>query len=148
MAGLLGLTNLNGFALYLAVSFGTGALYTLVNCNANPSRYFLKPSEPVLSGTVGNCFPFILFWTREFPPPPPSRYHHCFRNLDTDSRLHTVFYSLVYSKHSFPFSSDSFVCVLTEQNHRSLRLRTTRGQRLGLTPPTRSHAIKSALPRA
>ncbi|TKA56900.1 hypothetical protein B0A53_01301 [Rhodotorula sp. CCFEE 5036] len=63
LAGLLGLTNLNGFALYFAVSFGIGALYTLVNCKANPSRYFLKPSEPILSGTVGNCFPFILFWT-------------------------------------------------------------------------------------
>ena len=84
LAGLLGLTNLNGFALYFAVSFGIGALYTLVNCKANPSRYFLKPSEPVLSGTVGNCFPFILFWTRE--PLSLSRCNHCFvQNLDTDS---------------------------------------------------------------
>ncbi|GAA5983425.1 hypothetical protein JCM10908_000282 [Rhodotorula pacifica] len=62
-AGLLGLTNLNGFALYFAVSLGAGALYTLVNCRAKPARYFLKSSEPILSGTIGNCFPFILFWT-------------------------------------------------------------------------------------
>ncbi|POY74564.1 hypothetical protein BMF94_2325 [Rhodotorula taiwanensis] len=63
LAGLLGLTSLNGFLLYLAVSLGVGALYSAVNCKGEPARYFLKPSEPVLNGTVGNCFPFILFWT-------------------------------------------------------------------------------------
>ena len=121
LAGLLGLTNLTGFALYLAVSFGTGALYALVNCKAHPSRYFLKPSEPVLSGTVGNCFPFILFWTRE--PPLLSRCSHCFllRNLDTDSQRHTVFYSLVYSEPaSRRLVSTRAFFVLTDQTSRAV----------------------------
>ncbi|GAA6003817.1 Emc6p [Rhodotorula paludigena] len=62
-AGLLGLTNLAGFAFFLASSVTVGALYALANCGAQPSRYFLKSSEPLVAGTLGNCFSFILFWT-------------------------------------------------------------------------------------
>ncbi|GAA6029406.1 hypothetical protein NBRC10512_008031 [Rhodotorula toruloides] len=63
VAGILGLTNLHGFVLFFITSFGVGALYSAVNCGMKPSRYFPKASEPLLSGTLGNCFSFILFWT-------------------------------------------------------------------------------------
>lgn len=73
-AGLLGLTNLAGFAFFLASSVTVGALYALANCGAQPSRYFLKSSEPLVAGTLGNCFSFILFWTRALlSPPSPCR---------------------------------------------------------------------------
>ncbi|BGP32283.1 hypothetical protein JCM10296v2_004064 [Rhodotorula toruloides] len=63
VAGILGLTNLHGFVLFFVTSFGVGALYSAVNCGMKPGRYFPKASEPLLSGTLGNCFSFILFWT-------------------------------------------------------------------------------------
>lgn len=66
VAGILGLTNLHGFVLFFITSFGVGALYSAINCGMKPSRYFPKASEPLLSGTLGNCFSFILFWTCEF----------------------------------------------------------------------------------
>lgn len=66
LAGILGLTNLAGFALYLATSVSVGAAYAVANCGTNPGRYFVKPSEPLVAGTLGNCFSFILFWTRAF----------------------------------------------------------------------------------
>lgn len=64
LAGILGLTNLAGFALYLAASVSVGGAYSLAQCGAKPARFFVKPSEPILAGTLGNCFSFILFWTR------------------------------------------------------------------------------------
>ncbi|PRQ71376.1 Rab5-interacting protein (Rab5ip)-domain containing protein [Rhodotorula toruloides] len=63
IAGILGLTNLHGFVLFFITSFGVGALYSAVNCGMKPGRYFPKAREPLLSGTLGNCFSFILFWT-------------------------------------------------------------------------------------
>ncbi|BGP35501.1 hypothetical protein JCM10296v2_007339 [Rhodotorula toruloides] len=63
VAGILGLTNLHGFVLFFITSFGVGALYSAVNCGMKPSRYLPKASEPLLSGTLGNCFSSILFWT-------------------------------------------------------------------------------------
>ncbi|GAA5931855.1 hypothetical protein JCM3775_000061 [Rhodotorula graminis] len=63
LAGILGLTNLAGFALFLATSVSVGGAYSLAQCGANPQRFFVKPSEPLLAGTLGNCFSFILFWT-------------------------------------------------------------------------------------
>ncbi|BGP70700.1 hypothetical protein NBRC10513v2_004061 [Rhodotorula toruloides] len=66
IAGILGLTNLHGFVLFFITSFGVGALYSAVNCGMKPGRYFPKAREPLLSGTLGNCFSFILFWTCAF----------------------------------------------------------------------------------
>ena len=65
VAGLLGLTNLSGFAFYLASSLTVGAFYALVNCQARPARYFAKASDVYLGGLLDNAFAFVLFWTRE-----------------------------------------------------------------------------------
>ncbi|GEM09778.1 hypothetical protein Rt10032_c09g3795 [Rhodotorula toruloides] len=59
----MGLTNLHGFVLFFVTSFGVGGLYSAINCGMKPGRYFPKANEPLLSGTIGNCFSFILFWT-------------------------------------------------------------------------------------
>ncbi|GAA5989872.1 hypothetical protein JCM11641_001958 [Rhodosporidiobolus odoratus] len=62
-AGLLGLTNLRGFAFFFLSSFAVGGAFTALSCGGKPGRYFLKPSEPLLSGTMGNLFSYVLAWT-------------------------------------------------------------------------------------
>lgn len=64
-AGLLGLTNLSGFAFYLLSSLLVGAIYAAGNCKARPARYFAKASDVLVGGMLDNLFAFVLFWTRE-----------------------------------------------------------------------------------
>ena len=71
VAGILGLTNLAGFAFFLLSSVSVGGIYALANCGAKPGRYFVKPTEPLLAGTLSNCFSFILFWTCASAPTIP-----------------------------------------------------------------------------
>ncbi|GAA5850556.1 hypothetical protein JCM8547_001912 [Rhodosporidiobolus lusitaniae] len=60
-AGILGLTNLRGFAFYLLTSLAVGAAFAAVN--GGGKRFFLKPSEPILAGTLSNAFSYVLAWT-------------------------------------------------------------------------------------
>ncbi|BGP16431.1 hypothetical protein JCM10213_004013 [Rhodosporidiobolus nylandii] len=62
-AGLLGLTNLVGFAFFFLTVFAVGGAFAAVNCAGKPGRYFLKASEPLLAGTLGNLFSYVLAWT-------------------------------------------------------------------------------------
>ncbi|GAA5842254.1 hypothetical protein JCM11251_006759 [Rhodosporidiobolus azoricus] len=62
-AGLLGLTNLRGFAFFLFTSLAVGLAFTAANCAGKPGRFFAKASEPVLAGTIGNLFSYVLAWT-------------------------------------------------------------------------------------
>lgn len=63
-AGILGLTNLRGFAFFLVTSLAVGAAFSAVN--GGGKRFFLKPSEALLAGTIGNAFSFVLAWTCAF----------------------------------------------------------------------------------
>ncbi|KAL8277016.1 hypothetical protein RQP46_010550 [Phenoliferia psychrophenolica] len=62
-AGLLGLTNLSGFAFYLVASLVVGASFAAGNCKASPTKYFAKATDVFLGGLLDNAFAFVLFWT-------------------------------------------------------------------------------------
>ncbi|GAA6006987.1 hypothetical protein JCM10207_009161 [Rhodosporidiobolus poonsookiae] len=62
-AGLLGLTNLPGFAFFFLTSLAVGGAFAAVSCGGKPGKYFLKPSEPLHAGTMGNLFSYVLAWT-------------------------------------------------------------------------------------
>ncbi|GAA94151.1 hypothetical protein E5Q_00799 [Mixia osmundae IAM 14324] len=63
-AGLLGLTNLSGFAFYIMSSMSVAGLVYLITTEQQPRKY-IKGGLPelLLSGLLDNALSFILFWT-------------------------------------------------------------------------------------
>ncbi|GAA5919598.1 hypothetical protein JCM1841_001070 [Sporobolomyces salmonicolor] len=62
-AGLLGLTNLVGFAFFFLTALLVGGAFATVNCAGKPARYFVTAREPLVSGLLENLFSYVLFWT-------------------------------------------------------------------------------------
>ncbi|GAA5904119.1 hypothetical protein JCM5296_000338 [Sporobolomyces johnsonii] len=62
-AGLLGLTNLVGFAFFFLTALLVGGAFATVNCAGQPARYFVTAREPLVSGLLENLFSYVLFWT-------------------------------------------------------------------------------------
>merc|ERR1712032_967468 len=62
-AGVLGLTNLAGFAWYLFSSLLASALIFSYNCGGRPAKYFKSSSTIFTHGLVENALGFILWWT-------------------------------------------------------------------------------------
>ncbi|KAM0752675.1 hypothetical protein T439DRAFT_323289 [Meredithblackwellia eburnea MCA 4105] len=64
LAGILGLTNLNGFIFYLITSLSVGVTFALANAGGRSGRYFVGGVREVVGGGVlDNLFGFVLFWT-------------------------------------------------------------------------------------
>eukprot|EP00035_Acanthoeca_spectabilis_P007520 m.137645 g.137645 ORF g.137645 m.137645 type:complete len:107 (+) comp13983_c0_seq4:79-399(+) len=64
LSGIMGLTGLNGFALYLVFSIILSGLIR-VFCGSNMSMYFAKPWS-VYTDVLGGLFTYLLFWTLVF----------------------------------------------------------------------------------
>ncbi|WRT69561.1 uncharacterized protein IL334_006549 [Kwoniella shivajii] len=78
IAGLLGLTNLSGFSLYIISSIFTASILFLIKCDSNVIRYVPQANLSVASESVGmkalkgywaltgigqeNLLGFLLFW--------------------------------------------------------------------------------------
>ena len=65
-AGILGLTNLQGFLFFFLTTLLTGSSFTIFNCRLKPEKFFLNTRETVLSGLGEGLFSYVLFWTRKY----------------------------------------------------------------------------------
>eukprot|EP00123_Amoebidium_parasiticum_P019431 comp25344_c0_seq1/m.46989 comp25344_c0_seq1/g.46989 ORF comp25344_c0_seq1/g.46989 comp25344_c0_seq1/m.46989 type:complete len:111 (-) comp25344_c0_seq1:683-1015(-) len=62
VAGILGLTNLEGFIFY----FGASGAMTVLLTNKTANKqfdYFQGTSQVALDGIAGNLLSYVLFWT-------------------------------------------------------------------------------------
>jgi hypothetical protein len=63
-AGILGLTNWTGFALFLLSTLFTAASINTINCRGKHSRYMAGGLTELLNpGGQDNAFTFVLVWT-------------------------------------------------------------------------------------
>ncbi|KAL4081377.1 hypothetical protein V8B97DRAFT_14676 [Scleroderma yunnanense] len=63
VAGILGLENWRGFALFAASVFLTSFVIYAVNCKGNPARYLSGGFGELVNPGQDNIFTFILVWT-------------------------------------------------------------------------------------
>lgn len=62
-AGVLGLENWAGFALFVISTFFTAACLYFVNCNGRPKKYVAGGVSELLNPGQDNIFTFVLVWT-------------------------------------------------------------------------------------
>lgn len=62
-AGILGLENFSGFALFLASTLLTTSFIWLVKCKGRPQKYLHGGLGPLLNPGQDNLFSFVLVWT-------------------------------------------------------------------------------------
>lgn len=63
VAGVLGLENWAGFALFALTTLITSALLYVVKCRAAPQKYVYGGLFPLINPGTDNIFSFILVWT-------------------------------------------------------------------------------------
>jgi len=64
IAGVLGLTNLTGFAFYFLTSAVVGLVIVIANGKREPSLYFKNGAwEAATAGLGDNALGYILWWT-------------------------------------------------------------------------------------
>ena len=62
-AGILGLENWSGFALFLvSILFSTGCMY-VINCKSRPTNYVAGGVKDLVNPGQDNVFSFVLVWT-------------------------------------------------------------------------------------
>lgn len=66
VAGILGLENWLGFALFFASTLLTSACIYIVNCKGQPAKYLQGPISDLINPGQDNIFTFILAWTLFF----------------------------------------------------------------------------------
>jgi hypothetical protein len=66
VAGILGLTNWRGFALFLASTLFTSVCIYFINCQRRPSKYIPGGFGELVNPGQDNIFSFILSWTLFF----------------------------------------------------------------------------------
>jgi hypothetical protein len=66
VAGILGLENWLGFALFLASTIFTSVCIYFVNCKGKPSAYIVGGMGELVNPGQENIFSFILAWTLFF----------------------------------------------------------------------------------
>ena len=62
-AGILGLENWRGFALFVASTLFTAACIYIVNCKSRPSKYMSGGVSELVNPGQDNVFSFVLVWT-------------------------------------------------------------------------------------
>ena len=62
-AGILGLSNFSGFALFLAATLLTSACIFGVNCKGKPGKYVHGGIGELVNPGQDNAFTFVLVWT-------------------------------------------------------------------------------------
>lgn len=63
VAGILGLENWVGFALFLSSTLFTSACIYAINCKGNPSKYLQGGITELVNPGQDNAFTFVLVWT-------------------------------------------------------------------------------------
>ncbi|KAF9236195.1 hypothetical protein BU15DRAFT_50347 [Melanogaster broomeanus] len=63
VAGILGLENWLGFALFATSVFSTSFVIYAINCKGNPSKYLPGGLSELVNPGQDNIFTFILVWT-------------------------------------------------------------------------------------
>ena len=62
-AGILGLENWLGFALFLASTLLTSLCIHMINCHGTPSKYIQGGLPELVNPGQDNAFTFVLVWT-------------------------------------------------------------------------------------
>ena len=62
-AGILGLENWLGFALFLSSTLFTSACIYVINCQGRPSKYLQGGITELVNPGQDNAFTFVLVWT-------------------------------------------------------------------------------------
>ena len=62
-AGILGLENWLGFALFLSSTLVTSACIYVINCQGKPSKFFQGGITELVNPGQDNAFTFVLVWT-------------------------------------------------------------------------------------
>ena len=63
VAGILGLENLLGFALFLSSTLFTSACIYVINCQGKPSKFLQGGIAELVNPGQDNAFTFVLVWT-------------------------------------------------------------------------------------
>ncbi|KAJ6607405.1 hypothetical protein B0H10DRAFT_558745 [Mycena sp. CBHHK59/15] len=66
VAGILGLQNWSGFALFLASTLCTSLCMHIINCHGQPGKYVPGGWSGLLNPGQDNASTFILVWTLFF----------------------------------------------------------------------------------
>lgn len=66
VAGILGLENWTGFALFIASTLLTSVCIYAVNCNGKPAKYIPGGLAELVNPGQDNIFTFVLVWTLFF----------------------------------------------------------------------------------
>lgn len=66
VAGILGLENWLGFALFFASTLFTSACIYAINCKGRPAKYLQSGIIEAVNPGQDNAFTFILVWTLFF----------------------------------------------------------------------------------
>lgn len=66
VAGILGLENWLGFALFFASTLMTSACIYAINCKGRPTKYLQGGLSELINPGQDNAFTFILVWTLFF----------------------------------------------------------------------------------
>lgn len=85
VAGILGLENLLGFALFFASTLFTSACIYAINCKGRPAKYLQNGLFESINPGQDNAFTFILVWTLFFGTSFPRVIPFCKKS---NSRLH------------------------------------------------------------
>jgi ER membrane protein complex subunit 6 len=105
VAGVLGLENWLGFALFLSSTFLTSATIFLVNCKGNPAAYIPGGLAELVNPGQENVFTFLLVWTLFYGMPHTMSFLE--RNAETGL-------GIVHGEFSPFFLSSYFTNVLIE----------------------------------
>jgi hypothetical protein len=63
VAGILGLQNWSGFALFIASTLLTSVCIHTINCHGHPAKYIPGGWTGLINPGQDNTFTFILVWT-------------------------------------------------------------------------------------
>ncbi|KAK0443925.1 uncharacterized protein EV420DRAFT_1622834 [Desarmillaria tabescens] len=63
VAGILGLENWVGFALFLVSTLFTSFCIHTINCRGNPAKYMPQGVADLVNPGQDNAFTFVLVWT-------------------------------------------------------------------------------------
>ncbi|KAK7033030.1 hypothetical protein R3P38DRAFT_2920271, partial [Favolaschia claudopus] len=63
VAGILGLTNWTGFALFLVSTLFTSLCINVINCHGHPAKYIPGGWTGLLNPGTDNASTFVLVWT-------------------------------------------------------------------------------------
>jgi len=80
VAGILGLENWLGFALFFASTLFTSFCINIINCRGQPSKYIHGGLTELVNPGQDNVFTFVLLWTLFFGGSLVLQ-HHCGRGL-------------------------------------------------------------------